>query len=694
MKKKAMTISADPAKVAERAAESHETLHARSQILLEQMKKRIAHIAASDMSEDEKRSAMDAIDPKSLEMLESLSKSLPSGGVDPVYAEALLSEVRAIIGFDPEIGFEAAKADPKDGETDQSSVRWTKDTGFFTTAPAVASSRDAGIAALVVFESEAQLRRNLSRLEGGSDPCWVGYFAPLIGPKNPTEEASKTPETAGLSALAGAETDPTKVGGGTRISIQGQSTRGFRLREKSGEVFVEIEDPKKTRRDRVHARTLDGGNVVHLLGADGRLEEKIDLSTFVRRRERRRQRDEAAIIPNRADAIIRSTLSTSGADLHAEEIRKTIRARPVGSSEMPDGRATSLGKWIASANPAEAYQVAVALTDESRRKIAALEAVERKRKKSKTRVDVSSTDTLPFDETKVEIVPGQARQAAADAISNQFMESIQRSLTPSLMQTMLAVFSLAFESPEGTVIQNVDALLRVRGTTDGGKQRKQILEELDTLGKIQFRLSIRQTEPKKGDKVAFRWLEFPVLRKGLVKGATHVDGKEVIESTKWRIDEDFLSWLQAKRSLAIIDRALFALDSVKEEWEWRLGVAISTRWSKGWLGGEMLCESDGRVEWKVETLVDAAGLGLKARDLIRTKSKKTFRDRFRKALETLQRCGPASSEAIGDFTIRKHPTDPLLDLVTISPTPGMVETFRERVLGKAETKAIDSKAKA
>lgn len=571
---------------------------------------------------------------------------------------------------------------------DRSVVRWMKDTGFFTTAP-IAQSKDSGIAALILFETKAQMERTLQHLEGGPDLCWVGYRAPLTGPKDPKEERMKTTESMGLSALAGAEVDPSKPGGGLRIVIVGQSRQGFLLREKSDEVFVEVIDPKQKnpgKRKRIPARTLDGGGVVHLLGKRGKKEAETTLPLFIRQRERRRQKDEAVVIPNRSDHLVRSIISTSGTKLHEEEIRKTIEVLPE-AQELGAAKATNLSKWMAKANPAEAYEVTIGLLDESRRGLAAREERDRKNKKRKTRAMVATTLPLPFDETKVEIVVGRAHQQAKDAISDQFFESLQRSLTPSLMQTLLAVFAQAYETG-GAFVQNVDALLRLRGSEDGGFQRSKILDELETLGRLEFQLSIRKKDREVGDRIAYRWITYPVLRRGVVKGRTEADGKSVVDSVKWWIDEDFLGTLQAHRHLTLIDKSLFALDAAREEWEFRLGVTISSRWAKGWLAGEHLCESDGRVEWSVDRLVDAAGLGVTARKWIEKKGVESFRDRLRQALETLQRCGPQKAQAIGGFEIQKDRSgDPLLDRVVVWPTEGQVDSFRERIIGKAEAKA-------
>jgi hypothetical protein len=502
--------------------------------------------------------------------------------------------------------------------------------------------------------------------------------------------------TQTASALAGVEQGPAQAGGGTRVVVIGRSARALRLRAEGGSVFVEaIVDgstaggrKRNKKATRFEARTFDGGNRVKLIGRDGLATEDISLSVFVRRREQRRQQDEAVVIPNRSDHLVRSIISTSGTRLHEDEIRKTIEVAPAQSDAPLGSKATNLSKWMAKANPAEAYEVTIGLLDESRRGIAALEEHGRRSKKRKTRAMVAATDPLPFDETKVEIVVGRAHQQAKDAISDQFFESLQRSLTPSLMQTLLAIFAMAYETG-GTFVQNVEGLLRLRGVGDGTWQRDRIEKELETLGRLQFRISIRTKDRKEGDKVASRWIDYPILHRGIVKGRTETDGKSFVDSVKWWIDEDFKGTIQAHRHLAIIDRSLLALDAAKEEWEFRLGIAISTKWSKGWLGTEHLSKSDGRTAWTAARLVDAAGLGLNARNWIEKKGIEPFRDRLRQALQTLLRCGPQKAQAIGGFEIQKDRSgDPLLDRVVVWPTEGQVDKFRDRVLGKAEQKAL------
>lgn len=586
-----------------------------------------------------------------------------------------------------------------DTGSDRSIVRWETETGFFTTAP-MAVTKDTGIAALVVFESEAQMKRNLPLLEGGPDLCWVGFQAPLTKSQ---EAVMNTPSQKMLRIISGVEVGEHGREGRPGITIVGQSRRGFLLRESGGEVFVEVIDPKQKgpgQAKRIRVRTLDGGGVVHLLGKKGKKEGESTLPLFIRKRERLRQRDEVVVIPSRADHLVRSVISTSGTKLHEEAIRKTLEVftpSPTGEDLLATKKASSVMRLMARANPAEALEVTIGLLDKSRRALWARDS-ESKGKRRKTRAFVQTTDPLPFDETKIEIVVGTMKQVAADKISDQFFQTLQKSLDTSLMQTLLAVFAQAYQSG-GAFVQNVDALLRLRHGGDGGFQRTKILAELETLGTIQFRLATRSKERLPGDQVAYRWMDFPILHRGVVKGRTLESGEETVDSVKWWIDADFLQTLQVKRHFALIDRSLLALDAHREEWEFRLGVAISTRWSKGWLGNEHLSLQDGRTEWTVERLVDTAGLGLNARKWIekwgvdgtKKSERPPFRVRFRQALETLMRCGPSAAQTIGGFEIiRDRSGDPLLDRVIVWPTEGQVEEWRERFIGRAEQKALEA----
>jgi hypothetical protein len=600
-----------------------------------------------------------------------------------------------------------------------SSWRWTREEGFFTTAP-VATHRDSGISALVIFETEAQGKKHLKHLEPGIDSCWIGIRRPLTGPKIPgQQQADEALQSA--SALAGAETDPAKPGGGTRIEIIGRSAKALRLRSESGKVFVEstLEERTKsgkTKPSRFEARTIDGGNIVKLIDREGLPTETTTLGAFVRNREKRRQEADARIIPNRSDQLLRSTVSGNPSDEHRAAIERNCEVFPHSNPDegLASQKAQDLTRWGGRVDLAAAYDETLAtigFTDASRAKIAAYEAWERRKDKRKTGVQIIRPTPLAFERTVIRQVSPEgtntsvSKEDAAKQMQAAFLETINKGFPASLMQTTLVLFSEAFENG-GTIAQSMPWLLRMHGMQDGSNQRRLMNARLAILGTHEFEFLQRPRKSRRTDTAIERgWIRYPFMHKLATRGRTMPGGEETIDEFEWAIDQRFMQLMHATRALAVIDRSLFMLDATRQQrWEFNIGVWMATRWSKGWLGDEHLHEVEGRFECSVGTLLERSGLGLVGREWIEKRgvdwkgskrsSNTPFRPRLRLALETLRRCGPDRAEAIGPFEIKEHPTDPLLDRVIVEPTDAQVAVFRERVLGKAETRAIAAQAKA
>jgi hypothetical protein len=84
---------------------------------------------------------------------------------------------------------------------------------------------------------------------------------------------------------------------------------------------------------------------------------------------------------------------------------------------------------------------------------------------------------------------------------------------------------------------------------------------------------------------------------------------------------------------------------------------------------------------------------LAAQGMIRDHGRPSLRTKVREVLENLRRCGPHRVEAIGDYTLEPdpiHPDDPLLDRISITPSKGQIERFRDEILGRAERKMFDN----
>ena len=553
------------------------------------------------------------------------------------------------------------------------------DETFYTEA-STATTKDSGVTALLIFESEAIMKKSIPYLERGNDP------APGVGYKWEKD--------------------------GAKFQIVGRLRIGVRLREHKGEVFVEVLDPKtKECRLKVYAKIGDKYRI-HLLEKDGTISRKIGLETFVREREKWRARGSGnmrtvAHISN----LNRARLPSAGRDHAIEEISKQLhevdeRGRLKAIEEIYeegynaiDGTGAKRIGYLATISPEDAreeMEVAIALTDESRSLLARLNA--RKRNK-KTRVEIEARfndqGLLPFDTRSTKLAANEGA-SATDRLATTFIESIKASLDPSQFLTFASLLSLAIKNG-GTFVQSINALMDLRHPTHSGIARKSLIYELEIIAAIRYVLKYKTMKrDKAGNRVAI-WETVPILHRGS-ETFKQVEGKSATKiKTEWHIDPKFWSLIQAKRLLAIIDKSIFAADSRKEEWEIGFAFAIASAWSKGWLGEENLYEVDGLKVWRCETLLRQAGLFengdsmLNGRGKTRGKGKTAFRAKVRKTLEHLQRFGDERVETIGDFKIIESKSDPMEDKIIVSPTPGQIEEMRLEIKGEAEKTRIAAK---
>ena len=560
------------------------------------------------------------------------------------------------------------------------------DETFYTEA-SMATTKDSGVTALLIFESEAIMRKSFQHLERGNDP------APGVGYKW--------------------EKDGAKFQIAGRLVDREGRAIGVRLRESKGKVFVEVLDPKtKECVRKVYAKIGDKYRI-HLLEKDGTISRKIGLETFVREREKWRARGSGnmktlAYISN----LNRARLPSAGRDQAIEEISKQLhevdergRLKAIVELTEPgynaiDGTGAKKIGYLATISPEDAreeMEVAIALTEESR---ALLERLDTRKRKKKTRVEIEARfneqGLLPFDARSTKVMANEGA-LALERVGATFIECIQSSLTTSTFLTFMAVLSLAIKNG-GSFVQSINALMDLRHPTHSGIARQSLIYELEVIAAIRYVLKYKTMKrDKAGNRLAI-WETVPILHRGS-ETFSQVEGKSATKiKTEWHIDPKFWSLIQAKRLLAIIDKSIFAADSRKEEWEVGFALASASAWSKGWLGEQNLHEKDGRIEWRCETLLRQAGLFengdsmLNGRGKTRGKGKTAFRAKVRKTLEHLQRFGDERVETIGDFEIIESKSDPMEDKIIVSPTPGQVEEMRLDIKGKAEETRIAAKS--
>ena len=544
---------------------------------------------------------------------------------------------------------------------------WSEQSGYLTN---VATTDDSGVSAVIVFESFKELKRSVTHLEEGNDPCFVAFLA-----EDHNEQK--------------------------RIFIVGRAERGVRLRERAGEVFVEEKKASKKSK-RIPVRTY-GDGLVALMEKDGTVLKKVTLAKYVKDRAVRRAQKRQTLLPNQVNAITRQAISTLGKKKQLEKIREMLLEKDAS------GKSTHLlPQYKKSDNPFRANEetpyaylakistedaaglaLDISLSSNSRILIGAYESRKNKRKITAT---TQYQQLLPFENKSIPLVKQTEKEIQEQVdelekrIADGFVEMLETSLGTPIMQTLCAMISLAIENGSSTT-QNVNALMRLRGASDSSKQRKARNEELDLLAELRMTLTIKSIE--NGKEIIIE--DMPIIHRSALVTS---DGSS--PSRRWFINPDFWNFLQAKRSFAVVPKCLFSLNAQKQEWEWKLAIAICSGWSKGWLGNDRLYKVDGRNTWTTRSLLDTSGLALDAHVLVygnetsKGKGPAALRRRIREALESLQRvrCDGEYEEAIGEFEIFKHPSDPMLDKIIISPTDAQVAVMRESVLPRAEAKAI------
>jgi hypothetical protein len=564
-------------------------------------------------------------------------------------------------------------------------TRWTRDKSeegsvSYTAIPR-GLSKDSGVSMTLTFQSKAEMDLLLPSLTKGHDDCPI--------------------------ALAVKRTEP-----GEHFEIIGVR-QGVRLRAEGEEVFAEAVLADGTSRRILARPSIFTSDQVRYPKRPDRAREgwetragsfvETTFARFIDQRERLRAQEESSIIPNRSDHIIRSIPSTSSRGNIEEETRKLlaesgIRWEPGEPFKQGDKHFQKSSKTLVL-DPARAMEICVGLTPNARRFAANLSSGKKAKRKTSVHIAAPMELILPFDESPITIEPNadpvQARENALAAIEKATIESIYRALDEKTLKILLGIFSLAYER-DGVFLldQKGKAILAAKLGIDlprlkySGAQYRDLEETLEELALFDFVLTIRQ--PKTG--AIFR--QGAILHHTLTETAVDAAGKIVGQMKSFRVNTEILRWLQMKRQVALIDNAFFQLDAKKETWEIRLLPTISSRWSKGWLGSEKLSKKDGIFETTVGRLLTDSGLALAAESLVSHDGAPELRRKVRSVFENLRRCGPNRVEAIADFEILESEEDsPLEDRIRITPSAGQVDRFRDRHLGRAESKMLQDEKK-
>jgi hypothetical protein len=540
--------------------------------------------------------------------------------------------------------------------------------GISYTAQAV-TSRDAPMQASIYFDSLEELNRLSDAIEEGIDLC--GLFA-------------KTFE------------------GATGTSWTFVETRSARLRADGPEVFVEIGRGKKKER-RVARPFLGASELVRVPKGERRKPnwhstpgkyEEMTMADFIRTRERRRAREEAALIPNRSDHLSRALVSKAGRADHIGKIEELAKERAkaydlewISVGKIQDANLQVRREKRITIDPSKAYELAVGLTPDSR-SLAAHGESPRKRKTSVT-VEGTVQAIFPFEQERVTIEGNTDPRRVAETVERTFLASLYKALSEKTLQVFLAIFDEAYQRG-GSYLLDRNMIARkmgidLRAADYSGKALADLDATLEDLERFVFMLEVRQG----GDAIG---LKAPILQWEYTKTRQNTRG-EKSESKTWRVSDKVIQWLHKARALALVDRSVFLLDAKKDSWEIRFLLFIASKWSKGWLGDERLCKKDGAFAVQTQSLLHSAGLMLAAQGMLRDHGRPSLRTKVREVLENLRRCGPHRVEAIGDYTLEPdpiHPDDPLLDRISITPSKGQIERFRDEILGRAEQKMFDN----
>lgn len=482
------------------------------------------------------------------------------------------------------------------------------------------------------------------------------------------------------------------------------SIRDLRIRSEKDSIFIESDTgriavlPVFGSGDRVRVRRRDRA-VPQWDTTEGEYEE-MTFAEFIQKRERRRQRDESSLIPNRGDHLARSIIGRASASKVKEKTSEILAEQQRSDSSLDwvwekatnaDGKPTHSGKRRLRLDPARAYEIAVGLTDESRRYAANL-STSGKSRKTATKIETTVQAILPFDKTATRIEPNTSGEQVLEELEKAHIASLYRSLSPRHLQVHLAIFGEAMRhngafllDKKGKIALAEKMGIDLKKVKYSGAELKQLEQTLEDLSRFSYVLEIRQ------EGTGAMRLDAPILQWEYT--ATKVDEQdEKIEEVKvWRVNDKVREFFEKKRSFALVDDAFFLLDAKRETWEIQILLYISSRWSKGWLGDEKLSKVDGRFETTIGSVLHGAGLSLAAFNMIEHDGRPSLRKKVREVFENLRRCGPDRVDAIGGFGISpdpKDPDDPLSDRVWIEPSKGQIDRFREKFLGRAESKML------
>ena len=542
------------------------------------------------------------------------------------------------------------------------------------TTATLATTKESGIAAIVLFESESQFKKLFTYLEGGFDPCRLGWKS-----EDPPNSWKHHMEQVGV-----------------------------KIRVHKGETFVDAIMTNGTRK-RVPVKLmfedmLEGRrSYVQVMNKDGTLGDQLSLAEFITQRERLRKKSENALAFSSRNVFNRSVIPSSQSAKVLAATEKQLLTRnergvyaaiePIYEPFNPmNGTSRTLREFMATVSTEDALEIACALDDESRSRRDALETISRKKKKT-TALELQLT--FPFEREVASIDYGTA-QAKQEQVHNLVNKTIRNAMTLSLMQLHKMIEIRAIEEG-GTTIKNMDRLLELRyPNSDGGKQWIALNEEIEELARIKFVLSYRRKD-KKG---IYTRLTFNILTRG-----TREEEIDTLKGTKkmirqeWSLDPDFYALMNRKSLFTITDKTLLGANTITQEWEIRFYDGFTEGWAKGWLGSENLFKVSGRKTWRVGSFMDAIGLGLTARAMLygtkdeagkvvsKAKGKKVFRDKIRETLKSLQRFGRNGEEVIGDYEYNpREASDPMEDKITVSPTDSWVASFNDRVIGRAVAK--------
>ena len=288
------------------------------------------------------------------------------------------------------------------------------------------------------------------------------------------------------------------------------SIRNLRIRSEKDSIFIESDTGRIAVRpvfgsgDRVRVSRRDRA-IPNWDTTEGEYEE-MTFAEFIQKRERRRARDESSLIPNRGDHLARTIVGRASAskvkektsEILAEQQRSDSSLAWVWEKTNSDGTPTHIGKRRLRLDPARAYEIAVGLTDESRRYAANL-LTSGKSRKTATKIETTVQAILPFDKTATRIEPNTSPEQVLEELEKAHIASLYRSLTPRHLQVHLAVFDEAMRhngafllDKKGMIALAQKMGIDLKKVKYSGAELKQLEQTLEDLSKFSYVLEIRQ----------------------------------------------------------------------------------------------------------------------------------------------------------------------------------------------------------